>query len=106
MLVASQVVSIKGEHKTCNVFAVVCGQKHGQFRPHASRGATLIANHLHLKVLQRPLEFTQYACAQITKFAAAHGLTRLMGYTGVCWDNSMVEYEAAHEVVDKELLIA
>lgn len=29
---------------------------------------------------------TQYASAQITAFAAEHGLTRSMGYTGVCWD--------------------
>lgn len=29
---------------------------------------------------------TQYATAQITAFAAANGITRSMGYTGVCWD--------------------
>jgi putative transposase len=34
---------------------------------------------------------TQYASAQITAFAAEHGLTRSMGYTGVCWDNAMAE---------------
>jgi transposase InsO family protein len=34
---------------------------------------------------------TQYASTQITKFAAANGLTRSMGYTGVCWDNAMAE---------------
>ncbi len=34
---------------------------------------------------------TQYASAQITAFAAANGLTRSMGYTGICWDNSMAE---------------
>ena len=28
----------------------------------------------------------QYASAQIAVFAAANGLTRSMGYTGVCWD--------------------
>src|SRR5450631_4059089 len=27
---------------------------------------------------------TQYASAQITAFAAANGLTRSMGYTGIC----------------------
>ena len=32
-----------------------------------------------------------YASAQITAFAAANGLTRSMGYTGICWDNSMAE---------------
>jgi len=34
---------------------------------------------------------TQYASAQITEFAAAHGITRSMGYTGICWDNAMAE---------------
>lgn len=34
---------------------------------------------------------TQYASAQISKFAAANGITRSMGYTGVCWDNAMAE---------------
>lgn len=34
---------------------------------------------------------TQYASAQITAFATANGLTRSMGYTGVCWDNAMAE---------------
>jgi transposase InsO family protein len=34
---------------------------------------------------------TQYASAQITAFAAANGITRSMGRTGVCWDNAMAE---------------
>lgn len=34
---------------------------------------------------------TQYASAQISKFAADNGITRSMGYTGVCWDNAMAE---------------
>ncbi|TFD73495.1 IS3 family transposase [Cryobacterium gelidum] len=34
---------------------------------------------------------TQYASAQITEFAAAHCITRSMGYTGICWDNAMAE---------------
>jgi putative transposase len=34
---------------------------------------------------------TQYASAQITAFAAAHGITRSMGRTGICWDNAMAE---------------
>jgi len=41
------------------------------------------------RVPQRP--GTQYASAQITTFAADNGLTRSMGYTGVCWDNAMAE---------------
>jgi len=34
---------------------------------------------------------TQYASDQITTFAKENGLTRSMGYTGVCWDNAMAE---------------
>ncbi len=34
---------------------------------------------------------TQYASAQITKFAAENGITRSMGRTGICWDNAMAE---------------
>ena len=34
---------------------------------------------------------TQYASAQITAFANSNGLTRSMGYTGVCWENAMAE---------------
>ncbi len=34
---------------------------------------------------------TQYASAQITKFATENGITRSMGLTGICWDNAMAE---------------
>ena len=34
---------------------------------------------------------TQYASAQITTFAEANGITRSMGYTGICWDNALAE---------------
>lgn len=34
---------------------------------------------------------TQYASAQIAKFADENGITRSLGYTGVCWDNAMAE---------------
>ena len=34
---------------------------------------------------------TQYASAQITTWAANNGITRSMGYTGICWDNAMAE---------------
>ncbi|TFC85403.1 hypothetical protein E3O67_11785 [Cryobacterium sp. TMT3-29-2] len=42
-------------------------------------------------VLQTPLESAQYASEQITVFAAQNGITRSMGYTGICWDNAMAE---------------
>ena len=31
----------------------------------------------------------QYAPAQITAFAAANGISRSMGLTGICWDNAI-----------------
>jgi putative transposase len=34
---------------------------------------------------------TQYASVQIAEFAAANGITRSMGLTGICWDNAMAE---------------
>jgi putative transposase len=34
---------------------------------------------------------SQYASAQISRFAAANGITRSMGKTGICWDNAMAE---------------
>jgi len=34
---------------------------------------------------------TQYASDQITAFAEADGITRSMGYTGICWDNALAE---------------
>ena len=34
---------------------------------------------------------TQYASAQIAESAAANGITRSMGATGICWDNAMAE---------------
>jgi transposase len=40
---------------------------------------------------QKGVRGTQYASAQITAFAAANGLIRSMGYTGICWDNAMAE---------------
>ena len=40
---------------------------------------------------QKGVRGTQYASAQITAFAAANGLTRSMGLTGICWDNAMAE---------------
>jgi len=34
---------------------------------------------------------TQYASAQITRFATENGITRSMGLTGICYDNAMAE---------------
>ena len=34
---------------------------------------------------------TQYASEQISTYAAENGITRSMGYTGICWDNAMAE---------------
>ena len=42
-------------------------------------------------MLRRPVESAQYASAQITEFAVKNGITRSVGYTGVCWDNAMAE---------------
>ena len=42
-------------------------------------------------MLQRLIELAQYASEQIAKFATENGITRSMGYTGVCWDNAMAE---------------
>jgi len=44
-----------------------------------------------IKVLLPLVESAQYASDQITAFAAANGITRSMGYTGICWDNAMAE---------------
>jgi len=35
-------------------------------------------------VLRRPVESAQYASEQITTYAANNGITRSMGYTGIC----------------------
>jgi len=44
-----------------------------------------------IKVLLPLVESAQYASAQITAFAEANGITRSMGYTGICWDNALAE---------------
>ena len=51
---------------------VLCGDRPATVISHSDRG-------------------TQYASAQITAFAAENGITRSMGSTGICWDNSMAE---------------
>ena len=53
--------------------------------------AITLRGDLPAKVVFHSDRGTQYASAQITAFAAANGLIRSMGYTGICWDNAMAE---------------
>ncbi len=57
----------------------------------ALKMAIALRGELPEKVIFHSDRGTQYASEQITAFAGAHGLTRSMGYTGVCWDNAMAE---------------
>jgi putative transposase len=53
--------------------------------------AIALRGELPAKVVFHTDRGTQYASAQITKFAAENGVTRSMGLTGICWDNAMAE---------------
>jgi transposase InsO family protein len=53
--------------------------------------AITLRGELPAKVVFHADRGTQYASTQITEFAAANGITRSMGKTGVCWDNAMAE---------------
>ena len=57
----------------------------------ALRMAITLRSELPEQVVFHTDRGTQYASARIADFAAANGLTRSMGYTGVCWDNAMAE---------------
>ncbi len=57
----------------------------------ALRMAITLRGELPEKVVFHTDRGTQYASAQITKFATENGITRSMGYTGICWDNAMAE---------------
>jgi len=63
--------------------------------------ADLVEDTLHVAITlrgERPAQVVfhtdkgaQYASGQVTAFAAAHGIIRSMGSTGICWDNAMAE---------------
>ncbi len=57
----------------------------------ALKMAITLRGELPAKVIFHTDRGTQYASSQITEFADKNGLTRSMGYTGVCWDNAMAE---------------
>ena len=43
------------------------------------------------RVLQRPVESTQYASADYRRTLAAHGIVCSMSRRGNCWDNAVAE---------------
>lgn len=53
--------------------------------------AITLRGELPEKVIFHTDRGTRYASEQIATFANKNGLTRSMGYTGVCWDNAMAE---------------
>jgi putative transposase len=57
----------------------------------ALKMAITLRGELPEKVVFHTDRGTQYASEQITTFAAENGITRSMGYTGICWDNAMAE---------------
>jgi putative transposase len=57
----------------------------------ALRMAIALRGELPDKVVFHTDRGTQYASEQITTFASENGITRSMGYTGICWDNAMAE---------------
>jgi putative transposase len=57
----------------------------------ALKMAITLRGELPAKVVFHTDRGTQYASEQITSYAAENGITRSMGYTGICWDNAMAE---------------
>lgn len=57
----------------------------------ALKMAITLRGELPAKVVFHSDRGTQYCSDQITRFAAANGITRSMGSTGICWDNAMAE---------------
>jgi len=57
----------------------------------ALKMAITLRGELHGQVVFHTDRGTQYASAPITEFAAENGITRSMGFTGICWDNAMAE---------------
>jgi transposase InsO family protein len=51
----------------------------------------LVYNEVRLKVLQRPVEFAQYASMAYQAKLAKFGMTCSMSRKGNCWDNSPTE---------------
>ncbi|MFE2945948.1 integrase core domain-containing protein [Embleya sp. NPDC059267] len=47
--------------------------------------------HLHIQVLRRPVESTNYTSEEFAKSLAGHGMRQSVGRTGVCWDNALAE---------------
>ena len=57
----------------------------------ALKMAIALRGELPAQVVSHTGRGTQYASEQTTAYAAENGITRSMGYTGICWDNSMAE---------------
>ena len=57
----------------------------------ALKMAITLRGELPAKVVFHTDRGTQYASEQITTFATENGITRSMGWTGICWDNAMAE---------------
>jgi putative transposase len=53
--------------------------------------AIILRGQLPAQVVFHTDRGTQYASEQITRYAKDNGITRSMGYTGICWDNAMAE---------------
>ena len=64
----------------------ICDHMRADLVEDALRMAITLRGELPAKVVFHTDRGTQYASAQITRFAADNGITRSMGLTGICWD--------------------